>query len=88
MRGLETFLSLNSFCRRVFQRSLEDCVMRQNRQWSDQEDSLLWALWKEGLSIQRLAVRFKRTKRAIEVRLARLRQEQPTASTRSTSGPP
>ena len=64
--------------------------MRQTgKQWSDQEDSLLWALWRDGLSLQRIAIRLRRTRRAIEVRLGFLRRRHTTTGNRrSADGPP
>jgi hypothetical protein len=44
--------------------------------WTQQEDDELWRLHSQGVSMIRLAVRFKRTRRAVEVRLMRLRKQQ------------
>lgn len=48
--------------------------MRHNRQWTNQEDAELLTLKNSGLSVQRMAVRLKRTNRAVGVRLAMLRR--------------
>lgn len=44
--------------------------------WTQQEDDELWRLHSQGVSMIRLSVRFKRTRRAIEVRLSALRKRQ------------
>jgi hypothetical protein len=50
--------------------------MRQGRHWSEQDDALLLALARDGVSHQRIAIRLKRTRRAIETRLSFLRRQQ------------
>ena len=50
--------------------------MRQGRQWSEQDDALLLALSRDGVSHQRIAIRLKRTRRAIETRLSFLSHKQ------------
>jgi hypothetical protein len=47
--------------------------------WTQQEDDELWRLHAQGVSMLRLSVRFKRTRRAIEVRLMALRKRQSLA---------
>ena len=42
--------------------------------WTQQEHDELWRLHSAGVSVVRLSVRFKRTRRAIEVRLMGLRK--------------
>jgi len=44
--------------------------------WTQQEDDELWRLHGQGVSMIRLSVRFKRTRRAIEVRLMMLRKQR------------
>jgi len=50
--------------------------MRGATYWTQQEDDELWRLHSQGVSMIRLSVRFKRTRRAIEVRLMGLRKRQ------------
>ena len=50
--------------------------MRGSTYWTQQEDEALWHLHLQGVSMTRLSVRFKRTRRAIEVRLMGLRKRQ------------
>jgi hypothetical protein len=50
--------------------------MRGSTYWTQQEDEELWRLHSQGVSMTRLSVRFKRTRRAIEVRLMGLRKRQ------------
>jgi hypothetical protein len=50
--------------------------MRGSTYWTQQEDDELWRLHSQGVSMTRLSVRFKRTRRAIEVRLMGLRKRQ------------
>ena len=50
--------------------------MRGSTYWTQQEDDELWRLHAQGVSMTRLSVRFKRTRRAIEVRLMGLRKRQ------------
>jgi len=50
--------------------------MRGATYWTQQEDDELWRLHSQGVSMTRLSVRFKRTRRAIEVRLMALRKRQ------------
>ncbi len=50
--------------------------MRGSTYWTQQEDDELWRLHSQGVSMIRLSVRFKRTRRAIEVRLMGLRKQQ------------
>jgi len=49
--------------------------------WTQQEDDELWRLHSQGVSMIRLSVRFKRTRRAIEVRLMGLRKRQRSLET-------
>jgi hypothetical protein len=49
-------------------------VMRGSTYWTQQEDEELWRLHSQGVSMTRLSVRFKRTRRAVEVRLMGLRK--------------
>ena len=53
--------------------------MRGSTYWTQQEDAELWRLHAQGVSMIRLSVRFKRTRRAIEVRLMALRKRQSLA---------
>jgi hypothetical protein len=53
--------------------------MRGSTYWTQQEDEELWRLHSQGVSMTRLSVRFKRTRRAIEVRLMGLRKRQSLA---------
>jgi len=53
--------------------------MRGSTYWTQQEDDELWRLHAQGVSMIRLSVRFKRTRRAIEVRLMALRKRQSPA---------
>ena len=48
--------------------------MRGSTYWTQQEDDELWRLHCQGVSMTRLSVRFRRTRRAIEVRLMGLRK--------------
>ena len=48
--------------------------MRGSTYWTQQEDDELWRLHVQGVSLIRLSVRFKRTRRAVEVRLMMLRK--------------
>ncbi|HWL74868.1 MAG TPA: hypothetical protein VNQ74_13450 [Burkholderiaceae bacterium] len=50
--------------------------MRGSTYWTQQEDDELWRLHSQGVSMIRLSVRFKRTRRAVEVRLMGLRKRQ------------
>ena len=50
--------------------------MRGSTYWTQQEDDELWRLHSQGVSMTRLSVRLKRTRRAIEVRLAALRKRR------------
>jgi hypothetical protein len=50
--------------------------MRGSTYWTQQEDDELWRLHLQGVSMTRLSVRFKRTRRAIEVRLMGLRKQR------------
>ena len=50
--------------------------MRGSTYWTQQEDDELWRLHLQGVSMTRLSVRFKRTRRAIEVRLIGLRKQR------------
>ena len=49
--------------------------------WTRQEDDELWRLHTQGVSLIRLSVRFKRTRRAVEVRLMMLRKRQRSIDT-------
>ena len=51
-------------------------LSRKSRIWTDQDDAELLALKSQGLSAQRMAVRLKRTTRAVSVRLALLRSRR------------
>jgi hypothetical protein len=53
--------------------------MRGSTYWTRHEDDELWRLHTQGVSMMRLSVRFKRTRRAIEVRLMALRKRQSPA---------
>jgi hypothetical protein len=53
--------------------------------WTGQEDDELWRLHCQGISMIRLSVRFKRTRRAVEVRLMRLRKQRSPGVTRNVS---
>jgi hypothetical protein len=53
--------------------------------WTQQEDDELWRLHSQGVSLLRLSVRFKRTRRAVEVRLMRLRKQYNSAGTNAES---
>jgi hypothetical protein len=55
--------------------------MRGSTYWTQQEDGELWRLHSQGISMTRLSVRFKRTRRAIEVRLMGLRKQHGLAGT-------
>ena len=55
--------------------------MRGSTYWTQQEDDELWRLHLQGVSMTRLSVRFKRTRRAIEVRLMGLRKQHSLAGT-------
>ena len=50
--------------------------MRGSTYWTQQEDEELWRLHSQGVSMTRLSVRFKRTRRAIEVRVMGLRKRR------------
>jgi hypothetical protein len=50
--------------------------MRGSTVWTPQEDGELWRLHLQGVSTIRLSVRFKRTRRAVEVRLMGLRKQR------------
>jgi hypothetical protein len=50
--------------------------MRGSTYWTRQEDDELWRLHCQGVSMMRLSVRFKRTRRAVEVRLMALRKQR------------
>ena len=55
--------------------------MRGSTYWTQQEDDELWRLHAQGISMIRLSVRFKRTRRAIEVRLMALRKRHSAIGT-------
>ena len=48
-------------------------LVRSKTCWTEDEDAELLALTSRGVSVQRISVRLKRTKRAITVRLSVLR---------------
>ena len=50
--------------------------MRGSTYWTEQEEEELWRLHSQGVSLTRLSVRFKRTRRAIEVRMTDLRKRR------------
>ena len=50
--------------------------MRGSTYWTRQEDDELWRLHCQGVSLMRLSVRFKRTRRAVEVRLMAVRKQR------------
>ena len=50
--------------------------MRGSTVWTPQEDGELWRMHLQGVSMIRLSVRFKRTRRAVEVRLIGLRKQR------------
>lgn len=55
--------------------------MRGSTYWTQQEDDELWRLHLQGVSMIRLSVRFRRTRRAIEVRLIALRKRHSAIGT-------
>ena len=54
-------------------------LMTRSRRWSPEDDAQLRALFLAGLSPMRMAIRLKRTQRAVEVRIAALKLRQPPA---------
>ena len=62
--------------------------MRGSTYWTQQEDDELWRLHWQGVSMTRLSVRFKRTRRAIEVRLMGLRKRQSLIGTSAERNSP
>ena len=60
--------------------------MRGSTYWTQQEDDELWRLHAQGVSMTRLSVRFKRTRRAIEVRLMGLRKRQSLSGANTEPG--
>jgi hypothetical protein len=56
--------------------------------WTQQEDDELWRLHSQGVSLIRLSVRFKRTRRAVEVRLMRLRKQHNSIGTNAEHNSP
>ena len=54
-------------------------LSRKSMTWTDEEDAELLALKRHGLSTQRISVRFRRTIRAINVRLSFLRRRPASA---------
>ena len=56
-------------------------VMTRSRRWSPEDDAQLRELFLAGLSPMRLAIRLKRTQRAVEVRIGALKLRQARALT-------
>jgi hypothetical protein len=52
-------------------------MARNSRPWSAAEDATLQSLLDAGISLQRVAIRLKRTRRAVEVRRALLNKQRP-----------
>jgi hypothetical protein len=62
--------------------------MRGSTVWTPQEDGELWRLHLQGVSMIRLSVRFKRTRRAVEVRLMGLRKQHGLMASPDQNGAP
>ena len=62
--------------------------MRGSTVWTPEEDDELWRLHSQGVSMIRLSVRFKRTRRAIEVRLMGLRKQRSLIGTSAGQNAP
>ena len=52
-------------------------LMTRSRRWSPEDDAQLRELFLAGLSPMRMAIRLKRTQRAVEVRIAALKLRHP-----------
>ena len=50
-------------------------MLQTSRRWTAQEDADLLAFKNSGMSVQRIALRLKRSSRAITIRLALLRSQ-------------